>query len=66
MIGQGVNLKRDPTFLKNFFAISLQGFYLKLLGNVHLLPEGGMGRKVGGLRKLLKIGRGVYEKIWTS
>ncbi len=35
------------------------------LGNVHLLPEGD-GSKSGGLQKLLKVGRGVYEKIWTS
>ncbi len=40
-------------------------FNESVLGNVHLLPEGG-GSKSGGSTKLLKVGRGVYEKNCTS
>ena len=30
MVGEGVNLGGKPTFLENFFEISLGGFYLNL------------------------------------
>ncbi len=36
---------------------------IKTLGTFHLLSEGGMGRKWGGLRKIYGVLRGVYEKF---
>ena len=39
---------------------------LHVIGMFIYYRKVGMGRKVGGLQKFLKVGRGVYEKNCTS